>query len=301
MKSKLVNFFLVFLLASIWGPSFLFIKIAGYDFPPITLVACRLLVGALFLSIILFSTGRRLPPFGRIWLHFLVMGLVAAAVPFTCFAFGELTVDSSLAAMINGSTPIFTVLIAHYTIKEEPITLSKVIGILLGCCGLLFLFIPTLTDNIEGNALGAASIVGGSLCYAIGFVYARKYMTKLPPFVAPTCQILVVAVLWAILAVIFDPISSIVPTQNGVLSILALGIFGTCAAFVIYYKLVEKGGASLTSMVTYLLPVFGGVLGVCFLDEQLHWYSYWGCALILLGMLTVNGIFERRRQMIMSQ
>lgn len=286
------------LLASLWGPSFLFIKVAVDEIPTFTFVFARAAVAAMILYLILNFQGRSLPKLGRIWKHFAFLGLVHNALPFVLFAWGELYINSASAAILNGTTPLFTIILAHLFVEDDRLTPTKLVGTLIGFSGLLLLIMPSLIEQgMQGTTLGLLAVAVASACYGVAIVYSRKYARGLPPLVAPTAQ-LTMAALYLLPLVLFVelPNGLAVPSLTAIAATLMLSIFGTAIAFIVYYKALEIINPSSLSMVTYLIPIIGTVLGVVVLKEQLTWNIYIGCLLILLGVMTVNGVFNFRRK-----
>ena len=293
------NLFLLFLLATLWGPSFLFIKVAVAEIPPLTMVTVRVGLAALLLYLFLRLRGGRLPHLGRLWLHFAALGLLAHAIPFTLISWGEIYVDSAVAAILNGTTPLFTMLIAHYAIADERMSWSKLAGMLLGFQGLLFLVWPAIASGFQASTGGIVAVTLASCSYGFAMVYARKYLRTLPSLVAPTAQLLVATIYMVPLALYFErPFSLSWPSLPAVGSLVALAVIGTALAFVVYYKILEVAGATHLSMVTYILPVFGVILGVLILNEQLTWNAYAGCGLILSGVMVVSGRLPLSRRIL---
>jgi len=293
------NLFLLFLLATLWGPSFLFIKVAVAEIPPLTMVTIRVGLAALLLYLFLRLRGGRLPDLGRLWLHFAALGLLAHAIPFTLISWGEIYVDSAVAAILNGTTPLFTMLIAHYAIADERMSWSKLAGMLLGFQGLLFLVWPAIASGFQASTGGILAVTLASCSYGMAMVYARRYLRTLPSLVAPTAQLLVATIYMVPLALYFErPFSLSWPSLQAVGSLVALAVIGTALAFVVYYKIIEVAGATYLSMVTYILPVFGVMLGVLILNEQLTWNAYVGCGLILSGVMVVNGRLPLSRRIL---
>lgn len=288
------NFLWLVFLASLWGPSFLFIKVAVEDIPPLTLVVGRVGVAALLLYFILRIQGRNLPKFGPVWKHFAVMAFVQNAFPFALFNWGEQHIDSALAAILNGTTPLFTILLAHYFVEDDRLTPAKVGGVLIGFGGLVLLIVPSLVDGIQATTWGLLAIAVAAASYGVAIVYSRLNLRGQPPLVAPTAQLGLAALFMLPLSLIFEqPYSLPLPSLTSLGALLALAVFGTAVAFVVYYRIIEQVSASYVSMVTYLVPVFGVVLGVLVLNEQLTWNAYAGCGLILTGVMIVNGVFDK--------
>lgn len=292
---KLKNFLWILLLAAIWGPSFLFIKVAVQEIPPVTLVAARVALASFTLFLIVRAQGRRLPPWGRVWRHFAFMGLFAHALPFVLFSWGEMHVDSALASILNGTTPLFTVILAHFLVADDRMTPLKLAGTLLGLAGLVALVVPSLLAGIQAETWGLLGMAVAAVCYAITIIYSRQHLRGLPPLVAPTAQLMMAAIFLLPVSLVLDkPFTLALPGWPALGGLLGLSLWGTAVAFAVYYHILEKMNATDLAMVTYLIPIFGIALGVIVLGETLSWNVYLGCALILLGVMTVNGVFQFR-------
>lgn len=289
------NFSWLLLLAALWGPSFLFIKIAVQDIPPFTLVLGRVGIAALLLYLILRLTGRNLPKLGRIWLHFAVVGLFSNALPFTLFSWGEIHIASALAAILNGATPLFTMLLAHAFTADDRLTPVKIVGTTVGFGGLVLLIAPSLWQGVYATAGGLIAVIIATVSYGVAIVYTRQNLRGLPPLVGPTAQLSMATLYILPLSLWLErPFSLPAPSWMAWASLLGLAILGTALAFVVYYYVIERTSATYVSMVTYLVPIFGVTLGVAVLDEQPGWPAYIGCMLILVGVMTVNGLFRYR-------
>jgi drug/metabolite transporter (DMT)-like permease len=222
---KLKNFLWILLLAAIWGPSFLFIKIAVQELPPITLVAVRVGLASLTLYLILRAQGRNLPRLGRVWRHFAFMGLFANALPFVLFSWGELYVDSALASILNGTTPIFTVILAHFLVADDRMTPTKLVGTLLGFGGLLIIVAPTLAAGIRAETLGLLAMATAAVCYAVTIIYSRRHLRGLQPLVAPTAQLLMATLFLLPISLVLDqPYTLPLPSLPVIGAILALSL-----------------------------------------------------------------------------
>jgi drug/metabolite transporter (DMT)-like permease len=289
---KLKNFLLLLLLASMWGPSFLFIKVAVEDIPPLTMVLGRVATGALVLLFLLRLQGSRLPKWGPIWKHLAVVALIHNAIPFVLFSWGEQYIDSALAAILNGTVPFFTIILAHFFAQNDRITPVKMVGILVGFGGMVLLALPSIGDGLQATTWGILAITAASLLYGVAIVYTRNHLRGLQPLAAPTGQMIIASLYMLPLSLLIDrPYLLPMPSLASLGSMLALGVIGTAAAFTIYYKLLERANASYISMTTYLIPVFGVILGAIVLNEAITWERVAGCGLILLGVMIVNGLF----------
>lgn len=283
------NILLLILLASCWGPSFLFIKIAVAEVPPLMLTGFRIGLGALILNVILLLRKERLPSNLDFWKKTLIAGFFAQALPFTLINWGEQYVDSSLASLLNGLTPLSTIILTQMMLANEQMSIHKVQGVLLGFLGLVILVLPSLINGVAGTTQGILSITLGAISYGIGMVYIRKNLVQTPPMQAPAAQLLSVAVYTLPVAFLLEPNFSVVDLSWKVIgSILILGSFGTAIAFIIYFKLLERTNAAFLSMVTYLMPIYGVALGIIFLGEQVTSWMLIGAVSIFSGIVLVN-------------
>lgn len=286
------NLLLLMTLAALWGPSFLFIKVAVGEIPPLTLVLGRVAIGAAFLIAILLIQRRRLPNNRQLWGHLAVVALLHNALPWVLLSWGEQYIDSALASILNGTTPLFTIVLAHFFVSGDRMTASKILGVLLGFAGLFLLILPSLSGGVQASTWGLIAVTVAAAMYGVAIIYSRNHLRGLPPLVAPASQLLLATFFMAPLAMLVDmPWTIDRPSPAALGSLLALGILGTGLAFIVYYRLMETANPTYISMVTYVIPIFGVILGVLVLNERLTWYALAGFALILLGVMVVNGLF----------
>jgi drug/metabolite transporter (DMT)-like permease len=282
-------FYLV-VLALLWGPSFVFIKIASTEMPIISLVTWRLSLAAIMLFAALKIMKIKLPNSPKLWLHAGIQGFFSSAMPFMLFGYSMLHVKSIIGGCINGTVPMITAIFAHFCIEQEKLSLNKVFGIILGMLGFLSLLLPTILDgSIDSDTFSILACLGGSLCYAIGMIYARKFLYSLPPYTGPCMQLSTAIIYMLPLMLIFDtPINIMDLSSKVIMSVVALSIFGTTLAFIVYFKIVEKYGATYLSMVAYLLPIASAIFGFLMLGEVPSKYFVLAIALIMTGLVFVN-------------
>ena len=289
MNERTKNMLLLFLLASCWGPSFLFIKIAVEEIQPLMLAALRIGIGALVLNLFLMVKGERLPTTFSFWKRIVVAGFFAQGLPFVLINWGEQYVDSSLASLMNGMVPLFTIVFAQFMLQDERMTVNKTIGVVIGFLGLVFLVYPNLREGITASTYGIIAIALASVSYGIGLVYIRKYLTKVSSVQAPAAQLLSVTVYLVPIAFWMYPSFDVMAISSAsVWSVSILGVFGTAIAFILYFKLIERTSAGYASMVTYLMPIYGVLLGAAFLEEAITGWMILGAGLILGGISFVN-------------
>lgn len=285
------NLGLLILLAALWGPSFLFIKVAVAEIPPLTLVLGRVAIGATFLLLALRLVGRSLPRDRTLWRHFAVLALIHNAVPWVLLSWGEQYIDSALASILNGTTPLFTIVLAHFLVEGDRMTASKLLGVALGFGGLVLLILPSLTAGVRATTWGLVAVTAAAALYGVAIIYSRHRVRGLPPLVAPASTLSLATLFMLPVALVANrPWTLPAPSAVALAALFALGIFGTGLAFIVYYRLLETANPTYISMVTYVIPIFGVILGVLVLGERLTWYALAGFALILLGVMVVNGL-----------
>jgi drug/metabolite transporter (DMT)-like permease len=286
MKPK--HWLVFILLGAIWSTSFLWIKIAVQEVGPFTLAAVRVLFGSLTLVIALAVTRTPLPRDPRTWLVFAVIGLTSVVVPFVLIPWGEQTIDSAVAAILNATVPLFTIVIAHLFLHDDRITPLRLAGLALGFVGVGILLSEDLLASSHSPVLGQLAVLVASLFYAGSAVYARRKTRDLPGMVRGSLPLLTATVMmWAIAPLAEAPFR-LPALPITWLAVVWLGVLGTGLAQVLWYYLLHEIGPTRTGMVTYLFPLGGMILGVVFLNEHFSWQLLTGAALIIASLLVVN-------------
>ncbi len=281
--------FLMVSLTMMWSPSFLFIKLALQDLPPMTITILRVGGAAIFFLLLLYWRGVSLPKSRQYWWHASVMACFSSVLPFYLFCYAEQTIESALAAVLNGCTPIYTALLAQVFLPEDRLTLQKVLGISCSAGGVVLLFAPTLTQGITGTSVGMMAATAAALSYAISHVYAKKYITGQAPFIAPASQLVASTLILLPFTLYLEPVTNLsMPSLTAILGVCGLCFLGTVCAFTIYYRLMECSGPIAISTVACFFPVGGMLLGFLFLSEEFTWAGIKASALIFLGLALVN-------------
>ena len=277
------------LLALIWGSSFLWIKIAVGEIGPFTLVAYRLLFGAIGLIAIVAVKRPPVPRDRQTWLTLIILGFTNTAIPFVLIAWGETRIDSGVASILNGTVPFWTLLIAHFLLHDERMTWTRFAGLLAGFGGVVALMSRDMgPTGFDAGILGQLAVLAAAVCYAGSSVFARRNLGT----VAPMVQALVIVgvadlALWASVPLAESPV--LIPKDPMTwLAIAWLGLLGSCFAYLIYFGLIQRAGPTRTVMVTYVMPIVGVLLGVTFLNEPLDWKLGLGTILVASGVWAVN-------------
>jgi drug/metabolite transporter (DMT)-like permease len=297
MRASRLDWVLFAALGFFWGSSYLFIKIGVESLPPFALIAGRLGIGAVLLGIVLRVAGEPLPRERAVYGRLLVMSLVSITVPFFLITWGEQSIDSALAAILNATVPLFTIVFAAAVFAEEAITLNRLIGLGVGFLGVVLL----VGRGLGGSGLGGDSIagelamIGSSISYAAGNVYARRSVRGLRPMVPAFFQVFFAFLTTATLSIVLEQPWTVSPAPDAVFAVIWLGVFGSSMAYLIYFRLLRAWGPTRTSLVAYLLPVVGIVLGAVVLDETVDARILLGTALIVGGVALVNSRRGTRR------
>lgn len=284
----------MFLVALIWGASFMFIEVeleAGIA--PVHVAFLRCAFGALALLVLLRVAGDRLPRDRALLGHLVVIALLMNGIPFLLFAFGQTEVTSSLAGILNASTPLLTLLFALAILPGERPTSRKVGGLVLGFAGVLVVLAPWESRG-SASLLGALACLGAASCYGIGFPYMRRVLSGRPESAVAlsAAQIAIGAVL-LLVAVPFGALPASAPGLDAWLSILALGCLGTGVAYILNLNVIRLAGAQTASTVTYIVPLFAVLFGVTILGEGVSWHEPAGGAVILAGVTLANQTMGR--------
>lgn len=293
--SSRIDWLLFGLLGFFWGSSYLFIKIGVEGgLTPFTLVAIRLLIGLLLLAVVVGVAREPLPRGGRMYGHLVVLGAFSVAIPFVLITWAERSVDSTIAATITSAVPLFVIAIAALALRDEPLTPNRLVGVAVGLAGVALLvgFDPAALAG--GSLVAELALVGATASYAVGGVYARRMVHGLRPMIPALFQVAFAFVMVTVLAFVFErPLEAPLTLETG-FAVAWLGLLGSGLAYLIFFRLLGRWGATRTSMVAYLLPVVGLVLGALVLSEPVDLRLIVGTALVIGGIGIVNSRFGAR-------
>ena len=281
---------LLAMLSVLWGGSFFFYKILVAALPPVTVAFGRVALAALALHAVVLVRRNRMPASPRLWLRFLGLGLLNNAIPFSLFAFGETRITSGLAAILNAATPIFTVLVAHWLTADERLNRRKAVGVLFGFAGVTVLIGPVALSGVAtGDLLGEGACLLATLTYAFGAIYGRRF-GSLPPLQVATGQVTAAAFILLPLMLVLDR-PWLLP-RPGLHTWAALGgiaLGSTALAYVFFFRLLAKAGATNLALVAFLVPVSALLLGALVLGEPLSAQALLGMAIIGCGLAAIDG------------
>ena len=294
-----IEWALLVTLSVLWGGSFFFAEIALEDLPPFTVVAGRVGFGAIALIAVVYVTGQRMPSAAGVWLSFFIMGVLNNAIPFTLIVWGQQYIESGLASILNATTPIFTVLVAHVLTSDEKLTGGRLAGVGLGLCGVVLLIGPEALAGLGAAGLGQLAVLAAALSYAFAGVFGRR-LRSLPTTVAAAGMVTASTAIMVPLALWLEAPWTLSPGPAAIWATLGVALLSTALAYLIYFRILAAAGATNLLLVTFLIPVSALLLGMGFLGERPDWTAFAGMAVIFAGLAAIDGrlfkIGVRRKQ-----
>jgi drug/metabolite transporter (DMT)-like permease len=280
----------LFALSGLWGGSFFFFKVLVAELPPFTVVLGRVGIAALALNLLLWARRDPLRFPARQWGQFLVLGLINNVIPFSLIAFGETRIASGEAAILNATTPIFTILVAHFATPDEKLTPARSLGVLFGFLGAAVLIgVEALSRFGQGDLVGDGACLLAAAVYGLGAIYGRRFK-GVPPLKIATGQVTASTMILVPLARLVDrPWMLPMPTAGAWMALFALALLCTALAYLLYFRILAVAGATNLVLVTFLLPGSALVLGAVFLGETVTATALAGMALIGLGLAAIDG------------
>ena len=271
----------------VWGSAFNLVGVGVDHMDPSWLVAWRLAIGAVLLTVWTYATGRRLPALSdKRWLWYGGLGLSGAVIPFLLMAYAQVTLDSGLTAVIVGVMPLITIVLAHF-LTDEKLTLFKVLGFVIGFVGVAVLFLPddVLKDgwSLAEDWFAQLVCLGAGFCYAFTTVMAKR-APETPAVVGSAVMMIVAAVAGTIAAAVLDP-GGYAPNRTALIVVLLLGLGSTGVATILYLTFIDRAGPSAMARLNYFPPVVSVAFGVWFLAEPFTWKLVAAFVIIVLGML----------------
>jgi drug/metabolite transporter (DMT)-like permease len=285
------DWLIMLVLAIIWGGAFFFIGVAVRHVPPLTYVWLRVTIAAVALWIFVKARGGSLDLPRQVWGSIVLLAILNNALPFTLFGWGQTHIASGLASILNATTPIWGVLVAHFFTIDERMNPRKIAGVLLGFGGVATMIGPSLLSDIGSSALAQLACVGAALSYAFAGVWARRFKRLgISPLSITTGQLTAAAIVMLPVSMIAEhPWTRALPPMSAWAAIAALAVLCTAFGYVLYFKLIDGAGATNAMLVTLLVPPVAILLGGLFLGETLAPQDFAGLALIALGLAAIDG------------
>lgn len=287
---------ILLVLSVLWGGAFFFISVALHGFAPLTLIFLRVGLASLLLWLVLRLRGGRMPRGFAAWRALLILALFNNVIPFALFFWAMLHISSGLASIVNATTPIWGVIVAHLFTRDEKATPDKVAGVALGFAGVVVMIGADALSATGGQVLPQLACVVGTLCYALAGVYARRFEGfGVTPLAISTGSLAMAALAMLPFALWLEtPWRAPMPDAMSVAALAGLIVVSTALAYVLFFRLIEGAGATNAMLVTFLIPVTAILLGSLILGERLEAQHLWGTALIALGLVAIDGRLPRR-------
>ena len=283
-------------LSLVWGGSFFFNGAAVRELPPLTVVVLRTGLGAAALWLFCRSRGVAILFNTPVWSAFFVMGLLNNVVPFSLIVWGQTHIASGLASILNATTPVFTVIVAHFFTRDERLTLNRMAGVVLGLAGVTVMIGPAVLSGLGAAILAQFAILAAALSYAFAGVFGRRFRELgVSPVATATGQVTASTLILAPVALLVEtPWTLAMPSAPVWLSVLGLALLSTAFAYILYFRILAKAGATNVLLVTLLVPVSAILLGALILGERLEPRHFAGMALIAAGLAAIDGRLLRR-------
>jgi drug/metabolite transporter (DMT)-like permease len=274
-------------LATLWGASYTFIRIGVATIPPITLIAGRTLIAGLLLVVIMSWQGVRLPTDAATWRRFLFQACLNSVVPWTMVAWSERALDAGLATILNSTSPIFTFFLTFAVTRHEALTSRKLLGVVSGMAGICLIVGVQALAGFGEQLIAQIVAVLAAICYAGAAIFGRGFK-GLDPMAPAAGSLLCGAAILIPLSLGVERPWTLHPSMDSVLALLALAVFSTALAFVIYFRLIQTIGSVGTTAQAYLRVPIGVALGVLFLGERLSPTAWIGLACVVIGVAAMT-------------
>jgi len=279
-------------LSIVWGGSFFFFKILVAELPVLTIVMVRVTAAAILLVGIVYLSGQRMPRSRQTWIAFGMMGIFNNVLPFSLIIWGKTHIQSGLAAILNATSPLFSVVLAHLWTREERLTPNRVSGVLIGLVGVVVLMGTKALAGLNLTSLAQLAVIVAAISYAWSAIYARRFRAfGIPPLPMAAGQTVIAAVLATPLALLIDRpwAFSHTPSLSAWGALAGLIVLSTVLAYIVYFRILASAGATNALLVTFLSPVSALVLGALILKERLVLNDVLGMLLIFAGLAVMDG------------
>ncbi len=286
MQVQAKHYLMLLILAMVWGSSFPFLKIVIESYSPIVTIALRLTISAIAMTVFIYAIGLRVPTEFKVWRHYVVIAVVGNIIPFFLITWGEQYINAALASVLMGLIPLATLISAHYLTDDEKMSLTKLLGVILGGGGVVVLIGVDALQDFGTHVWAQLAVVVAACCYGISSVYVRRSKITIHNPLSNAAGILICSsVLSLPVALLMDD-----PTQwtfniRSLSALMILSLVCTCFAYFLLYNLLAQVGATFTSFNNYLVPVFGMIISVILLGDAISPSTYTALTLIFIGLI----------------
>ncbi|MGL5362436.1 MAG: DMT family transporter [Bosea sp. (in: a-proteobacteria)] len=286
---------LLLILSVLWGGSFFFAKVALAELSPLKIVLSRVMLAAVTLYAVVRIMGLSMAVGTKMWAAFFGMGVLNNLIPFSLIFWGQTQISSGLASILNATTPLFAVMVAHVWGESERLTALRVLGVLAGLVGVAILMGPDALSGLGGNLLPQLAVLAAAMSYGCAGLYGRRFRA-LPPLVTATGQVTATSLMLFPVMLLSGQLSNLtMPSQTTIGAILGLALISTALAYAIFFRIMQKAGGTNVGLVTFLIPVSAILLGSTFLGETLLPRHIWGMVAIMMGLALIDGRIVPKR------
>jgi drug/metabolite transporter (DMT)-like permease len=288
---------LIIILSILWGGSFFFVGVAVKEMPPLTIVLCRVALASIILLVIVYLKGDKMPSSPGLWGAFIIMGALNNLIPFSLIVWGQTHIESGLASILNATTPIFSVVLAHFLTREERLTTNRITGVTIGWIGVAMLIGIESLRGFGIEVMGQLAVVGATFSYACAAIYGRRFK-GINPLIVATGMLCGSTIMMTPLALVIEQPWNLSPGITTLMALFGLAAVSTSLAYIIYFQVLATAGPTNLLLVTFLIPVSAILLGVVVLGERLAWNAFAGMGLIFIGLIAIDGrllkMFKRK-------
>lgn len=288
---------LIVILSILWGGSFFFVGVAVKEMPPLTIVLCRVALASIILLVIVYLKGDKMPSSPGLWGAFIIMGALNNLIPFSLIVWGQTHIESGLASILNATTPIFSVVLAHFLTREERLTANRITGVTIGWIGVAMLIGIESLRGFGIEVMGQLAVVGATFSYACAAIYGRRFK-GINPLIVATGMLCGSTIMMTPLALVIEQPWNLSPGITTLMALFGLAAVSTSLAYIIYFQVLATAGPTNLLLVTFLIPVSAILLGVVVLAERLAWNAFAGMGLIFIGLIAIDGrllkMFKRK-------
>lgn len=279
---------LIIILSIIWGGSFFFNGVAVKEMTPLTIVWFRVALASIILLVAVHLKGLKMPSSPGLWGAFILMGVLNNLLPFSLIVWGQTHIESSLASILNATTPIFSVVLTHVLTREERLTLNRSVGVLIGWVGVTVLIGVQSLRGGGIEVMGQIAVLGAAFTYACAAIYGRRFH-GLSSLVVATGMLCGATIVMTPLALIIEQPWNLSPGITTWMALFGLSTISTSLAYIIYFRVLATAGPTNLLLVTFLIPISAILLGVLILGERLAWNAFVGMSLIFIGLIAIDG------------
>ena len=288
---------LIIILSILWGGSFFFVGVAVKEMPPLTIVLCRVTLASIILLVTVYLKGDKMPSSPGLWGAFIIMGALNNLIPFSLIVWGQTHIESGLASILNATTPIFSVVLAHFLAREERLTTNRITGVTIGWIGVAMLIGIESLRGFGIEVMGQLAVVGATFSYACAAIYGRRFK-GINPLIVATGMLCGSTIMMTPLALVIEQPWNLSPGITTLMALFGLAAVSTSLAYIIYFQVLATAGPTNLLLVTFLIPVSAILLGVVVLAERLAWNAFAGMGLIFIGLIAIDGrllkMFKRK-------